>query len=645
MSYKFTSADRQAFVETATRLGVDPADLIMATGYETAGSMDPDIRGGAHGAYRGAIQFGPTERKQYGYKPGMSLAEQVRGPVYNYLKDRGLKPGMGLAHIYSIINAGSLTRDGQPRWNARDQNGTVREHVQRITQQYMGKGNNPAGLTPPLNVGQTAQGKQMPLGRGRGQIHSGPEVAQLAGQLGSLGYNTGTPSDRFGPQTQAAVRQFERGSGGFLNVDKGVAGPQVRGTLADIGRTADINDVRALAPGGPAGADVNPMDIAFGRAQAQMPRDVSPVAGGPAPGSAPLASSDYTTGVPGRTGIGIREGGAPSALDYAGNRTYAAGQSPPRFFAGPGAGELSPPGDMLPAAPGGPSYDTIYSLNSRIDPTMGSGQDASDQAIRAALPGAVERAAAAKAGSMSYPSMIAGRPDYPAPNSPSNSTGINGVLAGIGGIPNAIFGPGGPIMNASQALNGWIGGGSEPAAAAPDASISGSGSTDYLRGSAGPDFGAADLPPAGGEPAPLTPGGPGYVTMQQPRQMMDAAPAFFSSPPSLDVRSGGSSVDRAKQALSALTQSLSSGAGLSAPGQSGWSSGSSGSGSKSGGFAAAPYIYPGGPGGSVWSPSGYSAESHTPYINHTGETTVDQYGNKVNVGYYSMNGQTHQYTY
>ncbi len=319
--YKFTPEDRQAIVETGARLGIDPGDLTAVMAYESRG-LNPSIVGGAHNRYQGLIQLGPTERRQYGYQPGMTIADQVRGPVYNYLVDRGLKPGMGIAELYSIINAGSLTKDGQPRWSARDQNGTVREHVQRITQQYFGGADHPI---PPLNVGQTAQGKQMPLGMGRGQIRSGPAVTQLQQQLAAAGLYTGKVDGSYGPKTAAAVRAAEATYN--LTRDKGVAGPQVQAALAGTGKTQDITSALALTPpGGPAGPGASSQDIAFGRAQARMPWDPtggSAVAstfparpglpagmpGGQAVAFTPHSLGPYITGAPGRTGMP-----APSSL-------------------------------------------------------------------------------------------------------------------------------------------------------------------------------------------------------------------------------------------------------------------------------------------------------------------------------------------
>jgi hypothetical protein len=91
---------------TAGNLGIDPVDLATAISYETGGRLDPGLYGGAGGKYLGLIQFGPAEQKQYGVHAGQSAVEQM-GAVENFLRDRGVKPGMGLLDVYSTINAGS----------------------------------------------------------------------------------------------------------------------------------------------------------------------------------------------------------------------------------------------------------------------------------------------------------------------------------------------------------------------------------------------------------------------------------------------------------------------------------------------------------------------------------------------------------
>lgn len=124
-----------AVAATAENLGVAPRDLAAVISYETGGKMDPGQWGGKGGNYLGLIQFGPEERVKYGVRPGMTFAEQMPA-VENYLRDRGVKPGMGVAEIYSIVNAGSLDARGQPRWNASDGNGTVASHIDNIQKNH-----------------------------------------------------------------------------------------------------------------------------------------------------------------------------------------------------------------------------------------------------------------------------------------------------------------------------------------------------------------------------------------------------------------------------------------------------------------------------------------------------------------------------
>jgi hypothetical protein len=115
----------------ANELGIKPEDLLTAISYETIGSFRPNKFGGKGGNYMGLIQFGPSERRQYGAHPGQSYTEQM-GAVVRYLKDRGVKPGMGLLDIYSAINAGH-----PGRYNASDRPGyTVARHVREMMLSY-----------------------------------------------------------------------------------------------------------------------------------------------------------------------------------------------------------------------------------------------------------------------------------------------------------------------------------------------------------------------------------------------------------------------------------------------------------------------------------------------------------------------------
>lgn len=123
--------DRGALIrQSAARLGVDPVDLGTAISYESAGSFSPSIRGGAGNRHIGLIQFGPTEQQTYGASQGQSFGDQMQS-VESYLKDRGMKPGMGMLDLYSTINAGSPGRYGASDANNGGAPGTVKDKVEK----------------------------------------------------------------------------------------------------------------------------------------------------------------------------------------------------------------------------------------------------------------------------------------------------------------------------------------------------------------------------------------------------------------------------------------------------------------------------------------------------------------------------------
>ena len=131
-----------SIVRVATNLGISPQNLAAVISYETGGKFDPELWGGKGGNYKGLIQFGPEERKQFGVRDGMSFSDQMNA-VENYLRTRGVKPSMGLADIYSTVNAGS-----PGRYNASDhaidpktgKEMTVMDHVNNILGSHMQKG-------------------------------------------------------------------------------------------------------------------------------------------------------------------------------------------------------------------------------------------------------------------------------------------------------------------------------------------------------------------------------------------------------------------------------------------------------------------------------------------------------------------------
>jgi hypothetical protein len=133
--YNLTPEDVTAVNKVSAEAGISPRDLLAIISYETAGTFSPNIKGGKGGQYAGLIQFSPDNQKRYGVGPGMTFQDQLTQSV-QYLKDRGLKPGMGLPEMYSMINAGSLRPDGLPRLGASDGNGTVGSHIERIRKEH-----------------------------------------------------------------------------------------------------------------------------------------------------------------------------------------------------------------------------------------------------------------------------------------------------------------------------------------------------------------------------------------------------------------------------------------------------------------------------------------------------------------------------
>src|SRR3990167_4006029 len=127
------AALKSAIIDGARDLGVDPVDLATVMAYETGGTFDPWQKGPTTkwGTHRGLIQWGEPQRKQYGITKGMPIVDQLRA-VGRYLRNAGVRAGMGLLDIYSAVNAGRVGRPG-----ASDRPGkTVRSHVAQMTRQY-----------------------------------------------------------------------------------------------------------------------------------------------------------------------------------------------------------------------------------------------------------------------------------------------------------------------------------------------------------------------------------------------------------------------------------------------------------------------------------------------------------------------------
>jgi hypothetical protein len=139
-----TSEQVSALTSTASRLGIAPRDLAAAISYETGGTFNQNLIGGKGNNYAGLIQFGPEERAKYGVTPGMTFEQQM-GSVEAFLRDRGVKPGMGVAEIYRTINGGNPNAP----LSASDGNGTIAQHIQRIQSGHYGNADRFLGGSPP----------------------------------------------------------------------------------------------------------------------------------------------------------------------------------------------------------------------------------------------------------------------------------------------------------------------------------------------------------------------------------------------------------------------------------------------------------------------------------------------------------------
>lgn len=172
-----------AIMGTSQRLGVDPVDLGTVISYETGGTLDPWQAGPTTrtGQHRGLIQWGQPEQAQYGVHQGMPNAEQMAA-VEKYLRDRGVKPGMGLMDLYSAVNAGHVglynrsdaANGGAPGTVADKVNNQMAGHRERAAALLAGK--RVPMMPQPAVETVPAQQEQIPIPA----APSGPPLAIMA---------------------------------------------------------------------------------------------------------------------------------------------------------------------------------------------------------------------------------------------------------------------------------------------------------------------------------------------------------------------------------------------------------------------------------------------------------------------------------
>jgi hypothetical protein len=140
-----------AIIASAKRLGVDPLHIATTISYETGGRMDPNLWGGKNNNHLGLIQFGEPERAKYGVKEGQTAVEQM-GAVEAYLRDRGVKPGMGLMDIYSTVNAGRPGLYGRSDTANGGAPGTVADKVNNQMAGHMTRAEELLGMRAPVGA-------------------------------------------------------------------------------------------------------------------------------------------------------------------------------------------------------------------------------------------------------------------------------------------------------------------------------------------------------------------------------------------------------------------------------------------------------------------------------------------------------------
>jgi hypothetical protein len=120
---------RQMIADASRQLGISPIDLATVISYETGGTLNPTQRGPTTqwGQHRGLIQWGEPQARKY-LGGDFSIPRQGEG-IVAYMKDAGVKPGMGLLDVYSAVNAGRVGRYSASDANNGGAPGTVADKV------------------------------------------------------------------------------------------------------------------------------------------------------------------------------------------------------------------------------------------------------------------------------------------------------------------------------------------------------------------------------------------------------------------------------------------------------------------------------------------------------------------------------------
>lgn len=122
---KLASSDIDYLRKRAAEKGYNADDLLKVIDHESSGRTD--VWGGKGDKYFGLLQFGPSERKQFGVDTQHPNAQNQIDAGLKFLEARGFKPEMGIMDMYSTVLAGS-----PGHYNRSDGAGTVAQHVAKM---------------------------------------------------------------------------------------------------------------------------------------------------------------------------------------------------------------------------------------------------------------------------------------------------------------------------------------------------------------------------------------------------------------------------------------------------------------------------------------------------------------------------------
>lgn len=220
---------RAGILNAARALGINPLDLATVYSYETSGTFNPTIAGPVtkYGRHRGLLQWGEPQAQQY-LGGDFSIPSQIRGTVA-YLRNAGVKPGMGLLDIYSAVNAGRVGLYNRSDAGAGGAPGTVRDKVEN---QMAGHRKKAASMMSSLKPSDMAP---MSLsGIGSPNV-SPPGSDTLTGGAGGDNLTTGlgmTPEEA--ADMAALMQKKERRRNPFEGIDFGLAqAPRISGGGGD----------------------------------------------------------------------------------------------------------------------------------------------------------------------------------------------------------------------------------------------------------------------------------------------------------------------------------------------------------------------------------------------------------------------------